>query len=269
MNDANQSGSEQANVQKVLQQLQQAYLFELPARIDGMEQLALSLDDDRARQEGFAELYREAHSLKGSAGTFGYMIIGNICHQMVDFLTSIEADLDGFSRRDANALLRFIDLLRMSVGAIAEANDNDSSEIENQVAKIEEELAALKSNIFKAKRFGIIVEASRTNRLLYQKVLEGLPVSFAFENDGYQGLGRLLRERHELLITSVEVGPLSGIVLISAVKASKRLNRDMKTVLLTSDENPEVIEALKPDAIVLKNADLPANLLAAAERLLT
>ena len=207
-------------------------------------------------------------SLKGSAGTFGYAIVGNICHQMEDFLNSIEAELDAFSRRDANTLLRFFDLMRMSVGAIAEANDNDSSEIEKQIAKIEEELAALKTNFFKTERFGVIVETSRTNRLLYQKVLEGLPITFAVENDGYQGLGRLLRERHDLLITSVEVGPLSGIALISADKTSKRLNKDMKTVLLTSDEHPVVIEALKPDAVVLKNADLPANLCETVMRLL-
>ena len=112
------------------------------------------------------------------------------------------------------------------------------------------------------------MEASRTNRLLYQKVLEGLPISFAVENDGYQGLGRLLRERHDLLITSVEVGRLSGIALVSVVKASKRLNRDMKTILLTSDENLRVIEALKPDAVVLKNADLPANLRETVTKLL-
>lgn len=70
------------------------------------------------------------------------------------------------------------------------------------------------------------------------------------------------------MITSVDVGPLSGIALISAVQASRRLGRDTKTVLLTSDVNLQVSEALKPDAVVLKNAQLPANLRAAVERLL-
>ena len=169
MNDDNSSGPEPANVQKVLQQLQQSYLSELPARIDGMEQLALSLEDGAARHESFAELYREAHSLKGSAGTFGYAIIGNICHQMEDFLTSVAAELEAFSREHGDTLLRFIDLMRSSVAAIAGMNGLDGSEIESGIAKIEEELAALKSNIFKAQSFGVIVETSRTNVLLYQK----------------------------------------------------------------------------------------------------
>lgn len=269
MNEAIPSGSEPATVQKVLQQLQRSYLAELPARIDGMERLALSLEDGAARHEGYAELYREAHSLKGSAGTFGYAIIGNICHQMEDFLSSIEPKLDAFSRKDADTLLCFIDLTRLAVGAITETNRTDGANVENEIEIIEEQLAALKSNIFKAERFGVIVEASRTNILLYQKVLEGLPISFFIENDGYQGLGRLLRERHELLITSVEVGPLSGVALISAVKASQRLNRETKTILLTSNANLQVAEAVKPDAVILKNADLPANLRAAAERIVT
>ena len=269
MNDANLSDSEQTSAQIVLQQLQHAYISELPARIDNMEQLALSIEDDTACHDRFSEFYREAHSLKGSAGTFGFTIIGNICHQMEDFLNSIEAKLDAFSQEGTDTLLRFIDLLRSSVMAIDEASENDGPQIENGIAKIEEEIAALKSNIFQAEKFGVIVEASRTNTRLYQNVLEGLPISFAIENDGYLGLGRLLRERHELLITSMEVGPLSGVALISAVKASRRLHKDTKTILLTSDVDLQVAETAKPDAVILKNADMAANLLAATERILT
>jgi len=197
-----------------------------------MEQLALSLEDGAVRHQSFAELYREGRSLMWSAGTFGYAIIGNIYHQMEDFLTSIELEYDAFSRDGAETLLHFIGLMHLSVATIAEVRGNDGSEIENEGTKIEAELAALNSNSFKAERSGVIVEASHTNILLHQKPLEGFPIFFPVENDGYQELGRLLRERHKFLITSVEVSPLSGIALISAVKASRRLNLDTKTTLL-------------------------------------
>ena len=57
----------------------------LPEKIDEIESVVLELENNQ-NQKGMEELWRFVHSLKGTAGTFGYQNITAICHNLEDYL---------------------------------------------------------------------------------------------------------------------------------------------------------------------------------------
>ena len=64
------------SLQAKVDQLAQAFLIKLPARLDKMDAAFAQCRRDPANAEPWRELYRLLHSLGGAAGTFGVAELG-------------------------------------------------------------------------------------------------------------------------------------------------------------------------------------------------
>lgn len=96
--------------QQILLQLRETFLEELPDRCDDIEDGILALSED-TDGEHFQRLYREVHSLKGSAGTHGVQPISTICHQLEDSLTDAANNASHTPER-IDIYLLYLDLIR-------------------------------------------------------------------------------------------------------------------------------------------------------------
>ena len=65
-----------SSIAEFLQQQRTAYQQALPARLDQLDAFASQLDDPVQAAAALAGLERHAHSLAGSAGTFGHADLG-------------------------------------------------------------------------------------------------------------------------------------------------------------------------------------------------
>lgn len=99
-----------------------------------------------------------------------------------------------------------------------------------------------------------------------ENALTGLEAQLTIESNGMAALERLLREKFDFLVTTYEVGKLNGIALIAAIKLTRGINRDIKTILLTSRREIDMPPALKPDTVVAKDAAWPQLVRATVER---
>lgn len=211
------------------QKLQQHYLDSLPGLLEELEQEALRLEKEKL-SESYFSIYRQVHSLKGSGGTYGYPIVSLICHQFEDFLS----EFDGETVIDRNAMdkiLRYIDILQSTCEKML-ADDTDYSEIEK---RLENE----KDLNFQNKLVGLLVDGSKSNAKMISESLSDPNISVSFSNDGMDALQRLLHERFDFLISSMEIPSLNGIALIAATKLGSKTNKKIKTVLLTSNSSIE------------------------------
>lgn len=236
--------------QILLRQLREDYLTDLSGSCDQIENLVLSLN--LSFKDSFDELYRRVHSTKGSAGTHGLMIISTICHDFEDLLNRV-SEAGGKVKADSTTqALQFVDLIRQARG-IAIAGSSDFSTIET-------ELERLRQSRLQDHYPVLLVEGSGYVKMLCQESLSELPVQLTIEEDGYAALGRLLRSRFAILITANEARSLNGPGLISALRASDSINRDIKTILLTS--RPALRDNLpyRPDYVVSRNTELADSL---------
>lgn len=237
---------ELSQAQILLRQLRDDYLNDLSAGCDQIENLVLSLSV--SFNESFEELYRRVHSIKGSAGTHGLMIITTICHDFEDMLNHLSEGGGQVKSESTGLALHFIDLIRRA-RSIVIADGSDFREIEK-------ELDALRQKRLRNKFPALLVESSGYVKMMCQEALRDLPVELAIEEDGYAALGQLLHTRYAFLITANESRNLNGVALISALRASGSVNRDIKTILLTSRQSLRDNMHYKPDYVVNRNTEL-------------
>lgn len=252
---AGPSPADPVAIEVLLARLQADFLGELDERIDQIENLTLAFEKGGFNQVDFDALYRTVHSLKGTAGSFGFSILSAVCHAFEDYLNANKQQ----DRQFLNNCLGYIDLLRLACDRI-HRKQTDFTEIEASIRKLRERHFA--------KRFtAMLVETSKTNAQLCQQALTGLPIQIVQLDDGLQALTRLLSEPFDLLITSQEVKTLNGMALISAIRLAGRAGQPIKSILLTSQ--PGIIPAaIQPDHIVHKDQHLDRNLAVAVSQAL-
>lgn len=234
-------------VQKLLLQLRNDYINELSPQCGEIENLVLSLA--ASFKENYEELYRRVHSMKGSAGTHGLEIITSICHHLEEQLNGLEAQGGRVTSLTTDLLLRYVDLMRRARN-IAVKNGSDFSDIEKELEKIRQRVLEDQYPV-------MLVESSGYVKLLCVESLKKLPLNITLEDDGLTALGLLLRNRYSLLITTHEAKTLNGTALISALRASDSVNKNIETIMLTSRDSLQgEMGGERADYVVNKNTAL-------------
>lgn len=201
------------------------FVRELPERCDLMEQCVLALGG--GDNNAFDELYRHAHSLKGSGGTFGIPLITSICHQFESFISDARGHFDPLAVSHA---LSYVDLLRRA----AEVPEHN----EIFAHAIELDLEQLRISSMPACASVLLVEPSVSTRKFCQGVLEPLSVRLTSQDRGLVALELLLHQPFDLLIAARELPDLNALALVAALRESGSHNKDIPVILITSNAAP-------------------------------
>jgi chemotaxis protein histidine kinase CheA len=233
---------------ELLEQLRKTYVAELPSKIEEIELVVMGLARDADFQNGYENLFRRVHSLKGSAGTYGCAIIGTICHRLEDHLRLVDGDAGKRRTRDIDNWLAHIDLMRQGVNAILAG--------QTTFPEIERGLNAIQDDAFKTRHRAVIVEQSRSTLKLCASLVQTLTMDAVEFDDGLQALDHLLRDPVDLLVAGLELRSLNGMAVIAAIRLSGGVNKAVKAVLLTSKPKLDIPPVLQPVSVLTKGAEL-------------
>ena len=221
-------------------ELRQTYFSELPTRIDDVENSILALDQDASNQAEYQELLRKVHGLKGSAGTYGFYFISQVCHQFEDLLLKVNINDTNREKVTFDQALAYVDLLRRVIESFKNGNE-DARQHERDLEKllVPENNAQLRV---------ALVTPSKTISGLCLLMLQKPKYETTVFDDGLQALQDLLIKKFDLLITGNEMKALTGPALVSALRLSKSKNRDIDIVYLSSKSAMfDWPEKIKPD----------------------
>lgn len=240
--------------QQMLLKLRNAFLEDVPEKLDRLDQLLLLMEQSGVDRESFNEFYRITHSLKGSGGTHGLNIITTICHQLEDLL-NITHGGEKFTPSLIGVSLGYVDLLRIAVEQIHTENMD--------FTQIEQRLLEMRNQLHQKQYTVMIVESSKLLPQIYQQALAELPVRAVVVVDGLTALRRVLTEPFDVLITAFEIPVLNGVALIGALKLSGAMNRNIKTILITSNQAVAAKKnrATDADYRLIKDDKIAQNLL--------
>jgi two-component system chemotaxis sensor kinase CheA len=98
-----------------ISQFYQAFFEEADELLDGMEKQLLSLDVSAPDPEDINAIFRAAHSIKGSAGTFNFTDLNELTHLMESLLDKMRKGLLTITTRHIDAFLTAKDVLKMQV----------------------------------------------------------------------------------------------------------------------------------------------------------
>jgi len=237
--------------QAMMEEYRANYIDELPTKIDHIEQLILKHEDKNLSTEISEQLYRDVHSLKGTAGTYGLQIMTSICHHLED-------QLGHFNENYVETCLHFVDLMRTAAEITTRTSNPNFKEVEIQLYKLQKKLA-------KNKKLGMIIDSSRLNAMMLTHILEPYPIKITIMDDGLKGLSRLIFEKFDFLITSREIPSLNGAALISALRTSDSANKNIRSIILTSKMDTSYFAGCQPNITIIKDTNLSKNLANAIE----
>jgi two-component system chemotaxis sensor kinase CheA len=105
--------------------------------IEIMESQLLNLSPGTADKEIINTIFRAAHSIKGSAGTFGFSEIADFTHNMETVLDKMRNDVLEINQQLISLLLSAVDSLNNMLISHREAKPYDATLIENVSAQLE------------------------------------------------------------------------------------------------------------------------------------
>lgn len=250
-----------ADINALLQKLKDEYLGNLPGRLDDMESMVLELRN-KSDEETLQTLYRDVHSTKGSAGTHGILIITSICHQFEDELGEVSANGGAVTDEHIDNWLAYIDLIRIACERAIQT-DETTDDIENSLN------ALRKSGDSKTYTCLLVDPAAGSFGKIIEGILKDYSINLSYMNDGYQALGRLLVDKFDLLISGMELETMNGIGLITAVKSSKSVNKNIPSILITSGDYNRTGRKTDPEYVIKKDVKLPDKIEAAIKDMLS
>lgn len=109
--------------------------------LDAMESGLLNLDVGAADVDAVNTIFRAAHSIKGGAGTFGFMDVSKFTHVMETMLDEMRNGEREVSTESTNLLLDAVDVLREMLTAVQQKVETDDERIADIRQKLEAMMA--------------------------------------------------------------------------------------------------------------------------------
>jgi len=249
-----------STAEKLLLELQNQYLANLPLQIDDVEQLCLQVEK-RNQNEDYQELLRKIHSMKGAGGTYGYHVLSTICHQLEDYLSILDPENQRIQPKHTDIMMQYVDLLRETQNQLL------NSTLEQQ--RIEIALQAIKKQSHQAQHSVLVIDPAQSVSAIYQKALDKNNVIISTEKDALTALNRLMIEKFDLIITAREFSHMTSDALIAALRLSNNPNTGIPVILASSSGELTSTETIaSPDIIIKKSPTLPVEISAAVSKYL-
>lgn len=124
-----------------MSQFYQVFFAEAAEHLESMESLLLALDHAHPDTEQLNAVFRAAHSIKGSAGTFGFMDMADLTHVLEGLLDKVRKRELGLSDALVDACLEARDVLGGQLASHRDGAASDPAAAANVIAR----LAALAS----------------------------------------------------------------------------------------------------------------------------
>lgn len=240
------------NAETILAELKATYIKSFDSKVDELEQLILGLEENKDFANTFESLFRHIHNIKGTAGTFGFSILANICHQMEDFLSIRVTSTKHQKKRTVDVLFQYLDLLAET--AVACENEQVDQELVEQILdKINKS-----TQQFTNKCLCVGFNHSTLHQII-KEITDGQNIQTVFVENAIMALERLLYEHFDILITQRENIDLKGESLIAAIRFNKAKNANIKSILVTSNTALSLPGSI-PDYILQKNQSFATTL---------
>lgn len=118
-------------------QFHQVFFEESFEGLDAMEMGLLGMQEGTPDSETINTIFRAAHSIKGGAGTFGFIQVSEFTHGLETLLAQMRNGGRDVSRDAVNLLLQAVDVLREMLNAVQQSAEIDTAKVGEVSTRIE------------------------------------------------------------------------------------------------------------------------------------
>jgi len=243
------------NADDIIARLKQDFIEDTIDRVDRIEttidRVAGRMDDAPA---GIAELRREAHTVKGLAGSFGFPLVGAIAHRLEDYI----ADMTEIDDLQAASLVDFTTWIR----EIVESGTNPAAEEEIRILRsLPSRSAGNTAQDGKGDTTGaashqqevLIVTATAVQAHFLQRELRERGFRTIAARSAAEAFQTVVQSRPDAIISAAVLDGLSGTELIRALAAMKTMQGKPLGLLTSFDAGHPDLEGLPANVTVITN----------------
>jgi len=241
----------------ILAQLTETYLGSTLDRLARIDQRIDDIYNERGnRDEIYVDLQKEIHSLKGSAGSYGFQSITTITHRLEDYMESI-------SRLEPSQWLevqKFIDDVRSIVEA---GNEVSEAQLDQILASLPKSALKFAGNEKLNGLRAILVMDSGVQRKIVGTELAEKGIDISFSSSPTEALDLAFKIKPDLVLCSQEFPNITGAEFSNMLRCIDKFEAT-KFVLLTSSSNSSVEElgAAADAGIIHKDSNVIENIVA-------
>lgn len=220
------------DLEDALGKLRQEFLEGSVDRLDQIDDcLNRIFQDEGSRGENFFQMQRDIHSLKGTAGTYGFTTVSTIAHRLEDYM-------EGSRRLDQPGLQdvqKFIDIIRRVLETGIEPNEAERDAILAELPSVTKQgkTAAEISDQSVKEIIVLMVMDKGLQRKMIGTELVSCGFSVSFSESPVEAIGLALRVKPQVILSNLEFDEMSGIELANVFKEIKA-TEDIPFVLMTS-----------------------------------
>ncbi len=227
-----------------LDEINQIFFEESFEGLDVMESGLLNLDEGEADSEVINDIFRAAHSIKGGAGTFGFMEVSEFTHVVETLLDEMRAGDREVCQEDVQLILKSVDYLRDTLTRLQNKEEIDQEagdELRTAISTVLDASESESSNSSKDNNKTNEVEIKEDEKIEYKNKWE---IIFEPHQQMLQSGNDPLRIFREL----EEIGDLEVIVLLDNLPSFDKLDPlgcyfKWKLTLSTQATREQIIEA--------------------------
>lgn len=119
-----------------MDELLEGFLEEAEELLESLDRAALALESDPGDTEAIRELFRSAHTLKGSAGLVGAREVGEVAHLLEEALEGVLGGSREFTSALADLLFKGFDYIRELVSQLASGGQVDAGRHREMLAAL-------------------------------------------------------------------------------------------------------------------------------------
>lgn len=238
------------DVKKAMAQLTQNFIDSSFERLTMLDQLIDDVYNERGnRGDLYQTLVNEVHSMKGTAGTYGFTLVTAICHHLEDYLESSRR----LEKEQWLEVQLFIDEIRTIIESGNDPDEKKHSAILSQLPTSAEKAETIDAMVL------IVMEAGVIRKALGTRLAEkGVDVSFAANS--LEAVKRALALKPDLIAAGHQLSPITGIELanvLGVLDATKKID----FLLLTADKDLKIPKGMDVALKDRKVADHILNML--------
>ncbi len=227
--------------QKALARLRLEFIDDSAERLDRIDaQIDRMYRGTGDGNDVFIEFQRDIHSLKGSAGTYGFSAVTLIAHRLEDYIEASPL-LKNEHLLDVQA---YIDHIRK---ILESGNDAPKEQLEKILASLPSSVVTKSQQTEHRKVTVFLVMPKGVQRKMITTELNSCGFELVFSDHPLEAFGLAISLQPDLILSSVEFDRFSGMEFARALRVVNATN-DIPIVLLTSY-----------DAQKLQLGEIPAN----------
>lgn len=233
------------NFEKTLERLKTDYIESSGDTLDKIDAIIERMHSGAGdRGADFVDLQRDIHSLKGSAGTFGFSSVTIVAHRLEDY---IEA-----TRRLSNEQLMDVQVFIDRIRGIFQADVNPTeAEMDAILRALPSGTATLVSAQEVRNVIVLLVMPKGVQRSLIGGELASCGFDLSFTESPIEAIGLAISLKPDIVVSSMETEPLTGAELGRIFKTIEATSRSAFVLTTSHEDDSGILKTLPEGAYVI------------------